>query len=205
MMKSAAIWIGTFVPAVLGVALRARQNSDNTATVDLSALRGQPGHLASGFIYGIPNAADQIPDHFYTEMGFNYGRAGGAQLQAPSRGWIWGLEEYNGRFLSTLSNYKTTRKYDGNFIILPHDIWGTDHTNSSTIWPGDNGDFTDYDRFLDQLFSDIKSHNMLDGLVFDIWNEPDQSVFWQRSPQQWLDLYIHSHKRIRLARIVNHH
>lgn len=51
-----------------------------------------PQHLASGFLYGISDTPDQIPDHFYTDMGFNYARAGGSQI--PARGWIWGLEEY---------------------------------------------------------------------------------------------------------------
>ncbi|AEO67095.1 glycoside hydrolase family 39 protein [Thermothielavioides terrestris NRRL 8126] len=47
---------------------------------------------------------------------------------------------------------------------------------------------------------------MLGGLVYDIWNEPDISIFWQRSQQQWLDLYVRTHKRIRqdpaLARML---
>lgn len=151
---------------------------DSTAAVvDLSVKRGAPKHLASGFIYGMPDTPNQIPDHFYKEMGFNYGRAGGAQLEAPARGWIWGLEEYNGRLQSTLSNYNTARKYEADFILLPHDIWGTDHLNSSTVWPGDNGDWTDYDKFIKKLMADLKANNALRGLVWDIWNEPDISIF----------------------------
>ena len=79
-----------------------RQARLGTATVSLSQPSGTPAHLASGFIYGIPdNGKDlstQIPDHFYTDIKFNYCRAGGAQLPAPSRGWIWGLEEYKACF-----------------------------------------------------------------------------------------------------------
>src|SRR5436305_13193815 len=82
----------------------------DSATVDLSVNRGTPSHLASGFIYGIPDTENQVPDHWYTDMGFNYCRAGGAQLGAPARGWIWGMTEYRGRLQSTLSNYRTTRK-----------------------------------------------------------------------------------------------
>jgi hypothetical protein len=58
---------------------------------------GSPQHLASGFIYGITDTPNQIPDHFYTNIGFNYARAGGAQVPAPGRGWIWGLSEYKVR------------------------------------------------------------------------------------------------------------
>jgi hypothetical protein len=60
-----------------------------TTTVTLSNNTGTPHQLTSGFIYGIPDAPNQIPDHFYTEMGFKYARAGGAQVGAPGRGWIW--------------------------------------------------------------------------------------------------------------------
>jgi hypothetical protein len=130
-------------------------------------------------------------------MGFNYCRTGGAQLEAPSRGWIYGLEEYQGRLESTLSNYNTCRKYGAPVVILPHDLWGTDHANDTTVWPGDNGDFSDYDAFLAQLLGDFEANNALDGLIFDIWNEPDISLFWPRSQQQWIDLYIHTHQFIR--------
>lgn len=62
---------------------------------------------------------------------------------------------------------------------------------------GDNGDWRDYDAFLDRLLDDLKKNNMVTGMVYDIWNEPDISVFWKRTAQQWVDLYIRTHKRIR--------
>jgi hypothetical protein len=74
---------------------------------------------------------------------------------------------------------------------------GTDHTNSSTVWPGDDGQWDDYEKFVRQLLSDLKANNALGGMVWDIWNEPDISIFWERSTQQWIDLYIRTHKIIR--------
>lgn len=62
----------------------ARRNEDTTATVNLAVTRGPPKHPGSGFIYGIPDTPNQIPDHWCTDIGFNYGRAGGAQLDAPN-------------------------------------------------------------------------------------------------------------------------
>jgi hypothetical protein len=121
----------------------------------------------------------------------------GAQLSAPNRGWIWGIDEYYGRLNSTLSNYFTCRKYGAKFVLLPHDVWGTDNSNDKTVWPGDNGDWTDYDNFIRQLAADLKANNALEGLVWDIWNEPDIGIFWNRSMQQWVDLYIHTHQLLR--------
>ena len=65
-----------------------------TAVVHLDQNTGNPQHLGSGILYGVPDAANQIPDNFYTQIGFNYLRAGGAQTLAPGRGWIWGRNEY---------------------------------------------------------------------------------------------------------------
>jgi hypothetical protein len=71
-----------------------KRADDVTANVYLKNSTGRPVQLASGILYGIPDATDQIPSSFYEDMGFNYARAGGAQVPAPGRGWIWGLEEY---------------------------------------------------------------------------------------------------------------
>ncbi|KAK3059187.1 hypothetical protein LTR09_000753 [Extremus antarcticus] len=180
---------------MLSATLDRRQNADNTATVDLAVKRGSPQDYASGFIYGIPDTPDHIPDHFYENMGFNYARVGGAQI--PAGGWITGPDGYAGRINSTKSNYDTARKYGATVILLPHDLWGTDHANDSTVWPGDDGDWSDYDDFLDQVMDDLVRYDMLEGMVFDIWNEPDISFFWVRSQQQWVDLYIRTHKRLR--------
>lgn len=173
-----------------------RQTSSQVTTVDLSTNLGTPLHLASGFIYGIPDTPNQIPDHFYTEMGFNYARAGGAQVLAPGRGWIFG--EYPGRFASVLSNYKTARKYGAKFIFLLHDLWGADGTQgSSAPYPGDNGNWTDFDNYLTQLISDIQANDMTPGLRMDIWNEPDLTVFWNRTQSQWLAMWDRTYNRFR--------
>lgn len=84
----------------------------------------------------------------YSDIDFNYGRVGGAQLSAPVRGWIWGVDEFDARLESALLNYKVRdvlrdngrdsqtemlsrvdqvcRQSDANVIVLVHDIWGTD-------------------------------------------------------------------------------
>lgn len=35
-----------------------------TAIVDLGTSKGTPRHVASGFIYGIPDKENQVPDHW---------------------------------------------------------------------------------------------------------------------------------------------
>ncbi|KAG8625522.1 hypothetical protein KVT40_007273 [Elsinoe batatas] len=169
-----------------------RRQARGTATVRLAEPSGAPQQLASNFIYGMvdnvtsgASVSTAIPDFFYTDIGFNACRAGVAQLVAPNRGWAFGENEYVGRFASTLSNYLTTRKFGGDFILRVHDLWGADSLEANTIaYPGDNGDWSNFERFYDRLFADLRANNMIDG-------------FWARPFPQYLDYYGRAHRRLR--------
>ena len=170
-------------------------------TVDLSANRGVPDHYGSGVLLGIPDATwpgmtqDQIPSRFYEEISLRYSRGGGSQQ--PAGAWITGLDGYYVRLNSTKSDYDKVRSYGAPYILLPHDLWGTDQVDETALWPGDNGDWTAWYDFLEQLTSDLVANDMLDGLIYDIWNEPDIEIFWRRSIEQWVDLYVRTHEFIR--------
>ncbi|KAF2014204.1 glycoside hydrolase family 39 protein [Aaosphaeria arxii CBS 175.79] len=168
-----------------------------SAVVFLDQQTGETQQLASGWIYGIPDSPDQIPDKFYTEVGFRYGRGGGSQLP-DTRGWYRSKADYDARFQSTLSNYRTTRKYGGNFICLPSALWGADGGQPPDApYPGDDGDWSSWDELLATWIKDAKANDMLEGLVFDIWNEPDLKFFWNRSREQWLQLWSRSYHVLR--------
>ncbi|KAK1985659.1 glycoside hydrolase superfamily [Colletotrichum cereale] len=183
-----------------GASLTRRQAPAGTVTVDLTSTIGPTKFLGSGFIYGWPDngtsADNSIPDYFATDIKFNACRAGGAQISAP--GWAGGYDGYIKRFESALSNYRTTRKYGGDFILLPHDLWGADSIQGEgTAFPGDNGNWTEAELFLKQVANDLKENDMLEGLVFDIWNEPEIDSFWARSWEQYLEYYVRAHRIIR--------
>ncbi|KAK5634246.1 hypothetical protein RRF57_009960 [Xylaria bambusicola] len=175
--------------------------SAGTATVNLAKSTGEARFLGSGFIYGWPDngtsANHLIPDYLVTGLKFNANRAGGAQIAA--KGWATGgYKGYLGRFDSALSNYRTTRKYGGEFILLPHDLWGADGgQGSASPYPGDNGNWTNMEAFWNQTIKDLKANDMLDGLVVDIWNEPDIDTFWTRSWAQYIEYYVRATKLIR--------
>ncbi|KAI6749295.1 hypothetical protein HG530_015134 [Fusarium avenaceum] len=179
--------------AALTLVSKAVSQVQGTATINLAKEHGPARALGSGFIYGWPDngtmADNSIPNHFATDIKFNANRGGGAQI--ASRGWATGgYEGYLGRFNSTLSNYRTTRKYNAEFILLPHDLWGADGgQDSQSPFPGDNGNWTEMELFWGQLTSDLKSHDMLKGLVIDVWNEPDIDSFWARTWPQYLEYY----------------
>lgn len=197
-------------------AVQEKPFATGVATVDVNVKTGSPKQLASGVLYGIPDQADQIPDHFYKDIGFNYGRGGGSQVP-DSVGFAKSLEDYQVsqimrtcktstkacdgqiRFASALSNYRTTRKHGGEFIYLLPAAWGADgsQAGSQFEYPGDGGDWTKWDAFLKQTLADVQESQMTTGLVIDIWNEPDLSFFWARSKEQWLTLWSRTYQKIR--------
>ncbi|KAG5758950.1 hypothetical protein H9Q72_012922 [Fusarium xylarioides] len=208
--------------ATLGSVLVKRDIAE-TATVFLDQPSGKPEKLASGWIYGFPDNADgtantDIPQKYIKDVGFKYNRAGGAQT--PYKGWarneyevsyipspallvpfkIMGhLLTFNkGRWKSSLSNYRTTRRNGGNFILLIHDLWGADSTQGAGFpYPGDGGNWKNWNAFLDQVISDILKNKMTAGLEIDIWNEPDLNLFWDAPQTQYLNMWKRTYERIR--------
>ena len=93
------LWLSTMYALLLLLAAASvvanplTKRVSGTSIVNLSNNTGYAENLASGFIYGIPDTPNQIPDHFYTEMGFNYARAGGAQVPAPGKNQFFHIFE----------------------------------------------------------------------------------------------------------------
>jgi hypothetical protein len=167
------------------------QAADESISVDFSVAGGTPTYRASGWIYGMTEDASGPADHFYRDLKFRFMRAGGAQLDQPG-GWVSGL--YERRWNATRAQMLRTQALGGTFVLLPHDLWGADGYPISRF-PGDNGDWTDYDNFLTRLINDVRATNV--PVQWDIWNEPDGSNFWNRPQSQYLELWRRTHQRIR--------
>jgi hypothetical protein len=168
------------------------QAADTSVAVDFSTAGGAPTYRASGMIYGLTVDGSQPPDHFFKDIKWHFERAGGAQLNGG--GYATSLAEYRTRWNATLAQYKRTKALGGTFVILPHDLWGADGT-TNTGFPGDNGNWTQFDNFVNQLISDVKANNMT--VEWDLWNEPDLSGFWGRSQSQYLQMWSRFHAAVR--------
>lgn len=201
MASKQLLGLGGILAGLASAAIVNPRQDSTVVTVDLSSDRGGPNHYASGVLLGIPDSEwsgmddDQIPDRFYEDISFRYQRSGGSQL--PQGAWVTGMDGYNARLRSAKSDYEKARSFGAPFILMPHDMWGTDSVTNATHWPGDNGNWDDYYKFLDQLLSDLKRLDMLDGMAWDVWNEPDVPLFWQRDNERWVELYIRTHNYIR--------
>lgn len=79
-----------------------------------------------------------------------------------------------------------------------HNLWGADGGQSSAAaYPGDDGDWTSWDNYLTQLFSDLNMNSMTESLIVDIWNEPDLDIFWKRTQSQYLDMWGRTYAKFR--------
>jgi hypothetical protein len=83
-------YLGLLAATAVASPLERRQST--TAVVNFGNNTGTPQHLASGTLYGLPDVVSQIPDNFFSDIGWNYERAGGAQTSG--KGWIAGLAAY---------------------------------------------------------------------------------------------------------------
>jgi hypothetical protein len=169
------------------------QAGDESIAVDFSVTGGSPTYRASGWIYGMTEDASAPADNFFRDVKFRYMRAGGAQLDSPG-GWVSG--KYDRRWNATRAQLLRTRSLGGEFVLLPHDLWGADGYPISRF-PGDNGNWTDYDNFLTRLINDVRATGA--PVQWDIWNEPNITPFWNRPQSQYFELWRRTHQRVRAA------
>ncbi len=167
--------------------------ADESISVNFSTSSGTPTYRASGWIYGMTENGTNPPDRFFNDVKFRYMRAGGAQLDGPG-GWVSG--RYDRRWNSTRAQLLRTRSLGGEFIILPHDLWGADGFAISRF-PGDNGNWADYDAFLTRLIDDVRATGQ--PVQWDLWNEPNLTLFWNRPQSQYFELWRRTYQRIRAA------
>ena len=84
----------------------------------------------------------------------------------------------------------------GQFVLLVHDLWGADGAAISRF-PGDNGDWSDYDNFLTRLINDVRATGA--PVEWDLWNEPNLGIFWNRTQSQYFELWRRTYQRVRAA------
>ncbi|MEU8607245.1 ricin-type beta-trefoil lectin domain protein [Actinoplanes sp. NPDC048791] len=163
---------------------------DQSISVNFAATTAAPTYRASGWIYGMTENGTAPPDNFFTDIKYQAMRAGGAQL--PGGGWQGG--GYDRRWNATRAQMLRTKALGGTFILLPHDLWGADGAGIPRF-PGDNGNWTDYDNFLTRVITDVKATGV--PVQWDIWNEPNLSIFWNRTQAQYFELWRRTYQRLR--------
>jgi hypothetical protein len=192
--KAAALACAVAAAVAASLTASPARAADTSVTVDFATAGGAPTYHASGTLYGMSPDGSLPQDHFYKDIKWHFERAGGAQLN--NGGYATSLADYQTRWNATLAQYKRTAALGGTFILLPHDLWGADGTTNQAF-PGDNGDWTLFDNFVNQLFSDVKANHMT--VEWDLWNEPNGSGFWARSQTQYLQMWSRFYADVRAS------
>ncbi|MEU6415285.1 ricin-type beta-trefoil lectin domain protein [Microbispora sp. NPDC046933] len=190
---AALLSAATLVVATVVATAAPAQAANESITVDFSVAGGSPAYRASGWIYGMTENAAAPPDNYFTDVKFRYMRAGGAQLDSPG-GWVSG--KYDRRWNATRAQLLRTRSLGGQFVLLVHDLWGADGYPISRF-PGDGGNWTDYDNFLTRVIDDVRATGA--PVQWDIWNEPNITLFWNRPQSQYFEMWRRAYQRIRAA------
>ncbi|MEV6879443.1 RICIN domain-containing protein [Amycolatopsis sp. NPDC051128] len=189
----AALLAGALAAASLVTFTETARAADESVAVDFSVAGGAPTYRASGWIYGMSEDASAPADHFFRDVKFQAMRAGGAQLDSPG-GWVAG--RYDRRWNATRAQLLRTRSLGGQFVLLVHDLWGADGAAISRF-PGDNGNWTDFDNFLTRLINDVRATGA--PVQWDLWNEPNISIFWNRTQAQYFAMWSRAYQRVRAA------
>ena len=189
-LRAGYLLAGALVAAGLLVAPDVAQADNQSLSVNFAAATTAPTYRASGWIYGMTENGTAPPDHFFTDIKYQAMRAGGAQL--PGSGWVGG--GYDRRWNATRAQMLRTKALGGKFVLLPHDLWGADGAPISRF-PGDNGNWTDYNNFLTRVINDVKATGV--PVEWDIWNEPNITLFWNRPQAQYFELWRRTYQRLR--------
>jgi Ricin-type beta-trefoil lectin domain-like len=150
-------------------------------SVNLGSVTGTATGVGEGFLYGVSQDGTQPADQFLAPLGMNAFRGGGH----ASRGWIGdGYRNGSGTQADVTEVVTQARRftqppYHAQYQVILSDIYGADGGQpSNTMWPCDNGDCSNWVSFIDSVVGAIQSSGVK--VAYDIWNEPDISIFWAR-------------------------
>src|SRR5579872_1630869 len=147
--------------------------------VNLAATTGQAASVGEGFLYGVSQDGTQPPDQELQPLGITTFRGGGH----VSRGWIGdGYQNGSGTQADVNTVIAQARRltqspYHAQYQVILSDIYGADGGQpSNTMYPCTNGSCSNWVTFLDDVVGELQATGLK--FSYDIWNEPDISVFW---------------------------
>jgi hypothetical protein len=169
----------------------------DTMTVNMALNGGTPTYRDSGFIYGLSQSASTPALSLQSQIKAKELRAGGSQIGCPNGGWVNGA--YTARWNFIKAYYARAKATGARYEMILAAVWGSDGVCNVPSWPGDNGNWTPYTTFVNQLIADAKANGMTGSDVrWDMWNEPN-IFFWGRSQAQYLEMIRRGTQLIRAA------
>nr|WP_217698450.1 RICIN domain-containing protein [Peterkaempfera griseoplana] len=171
-----------------------------TLSVDLSATRGPATGVGEGFLYGVSQDGTQPADQYLQPLGINAFRGGGWF----SGGWIKDNYTYGSATKADIASIvaQATRltqpPYHAQYQVILSDLWGNNGGQpSNETYPCDNGDCSNWSSFIDSTVGALQASGL--PFAYDIYNEPDISVFWTRgmNSAQYFQMWDTAYREIR--------
>jgi hypothetical protein len=150
-------------------------------SVDLASARGAATGVGEGFLYGVSQDGTQPADQFLQPLGINAFRAGGH----ATRAWIGDGYRYGSGTQTDVNSViaqarrLTQPPYHAQYQVILSDLYGADGGQpANTTYPCDNGDCSNWVSFIDSVVGALQNSGLK--FAYDVWNEPDISIFWTR-------------------------
>jgi len=149
--------------ALISIALVAQPAGSAQAAVDgmtinMGLYGGTPTYRASGFIYGLSQNGATPASTLQTQIKAKVLRAGGSQIGCPNGGYVNGA--YSARWNFERAYYARGRQSGAYVEMILAGLWGADGVCNVPRWPGDNGNWTEYTNFINQVIADVRAAGM---------------------------------------------
>ncbi|THV29682.1 hypothetical protein E9998_08795 [Glycomyces paridis] len=149
--------------------------------VNLAADVGPSEGVGLGFLYGVTGDGTQPSDALLEPLRMNAFRAGGHM----TRGWIEDGYQYGDATRTILDSITdqaerfTAAPYEAQYQAILSDMYGAyGGQGAGTLYPCDNGDCSNWRTFVRTVVAELRDTGL--PIAYDIWNEPDISIFWER-------------------------
>jgi Ricin-type beta-trefoil lectin domain-like len=179
---------------------RGEAAGSESLSVNLASTRGAATGVGEGFLYGISQDGTQPADQYLQPLGINAFRGGGWF----SGGWIKDGYKYGSATQADIDSIisqarrLTQPPYHAQYQVLLSDLWGNNGGQpSNEVYPCDNGNCSNWVGFIDSTVTTLQASGL--PFSYDIYNEPDISVFWTRgmNSTQYFQMWDSAYKEIR--------
>jgi hypothetical protein len=172
-----------------------------TLSVNLASTTKAAAGVGAGVLYGIGQDGTQPADQYLLPLALNSYRGGGH----ASSGWIGDGYTYGSGTKADVAEIIAQAKrlaqapyHVTQYHVILSDVYGADGSQpSSTTWPCAGGNCANWQTFIDDVVGALNAS----GLTFryDIWNEPDQSIFWApgMNSTQYFEMWNAGYKEIK--------
>jgi hypothetical protein len=170
-------------------------------SVNLASTRGPATHVGEGFLYGVSQDGTQPADQFLQPLGITAFRGGGH----VTRAWIGDGYRYGSGTQTDVNTViaqarrLTQGAYHAQYQVILSDLYGNDGGQpSNTMYPCTNGDCSNWVSFIDAVVGALQASGL--PFAYDIYNEPDISVFWPNgsvNSTQYFQMWDSAYRELR--------